>query len=235
MKIKLPRFMRSPPPFTHEQALLRLKAMGLAPHAIYDIGAFHGGWTKAARKVFPGSGYFLFEANADNAPKLRETGETFFNAVLSGEDGVATEFYLPKNAVATGASLYKEQTAHYDGDNLRVVPVTTRRLDALAKEHKLPSPDIIKLDVQGAELDVLAGAGALLANTSAIIAELSFLSYNDAAPLIADVIAGIDRLGFKCADICEVHKTAGGSVLQADFLFAGPALFGKFRASAGLI
>ena len=227
--------MRSPPLFTHEQALLRLNAMGLAPRAIYDVGAYHGGWTKAARKVFPASNYVLFEANADNVPKLRETGEKFFNAVLSGQDGVVTEFYLPKNAVATGASLYKEQTTHYDGDNLRIESVTTRRLDALAAEHKLPPPDIIKLDVQGAELDVLAGAGALLANTSAIIAELSFLSYNDAAPLIADVIAGIDQLGFKCADICEVHKTAAGSVLQADFLFASPALFQKFRAAAGLI
>ena len=192
--------------------------MGFAPRAVYDVGAYHGGWTKAARKVFPASNYFLFEANGDNVPKLKETGETFFNAVLSGQDGAATEFYLPKNAVATGASLYKEQTAHYDGDNLRVETVITRRLDALA-----------------AELDVLAGAGALLAHTSAIIAELSFLSYNDAAPLIADVIAGIDRLGFKCADICEVHKAAGGSVLQADFLFANPVLFQKFRATAGLI
>ena len=235
MKIKLPRFMRSPPRFTHEQTLLRLKSMGFAPRAVYDVGAYHGGWTKAARKVFPASNYFLFEANGDNVPKLKETGETFFNAVLSGQDGAATEFYLPKNAVATGASLYKEQTAHYDGDNLRVETVITRRLDALAAEQKLPPPDIIKLDVQGAELDVLAGAGALLAHTSAIIAELSFLSYNDAAPLIADVIAGIDRLGFKCADICEVHKAAGGSVLQADFLFANPVLFQKFRATAGLI
>jgi FkbM family methyltransferase len=224
--------MRPSPVFTHEQALLRLKAMGVAPRVIYDIGAFHGGWTHSARKVFSAADYFLFEANPDNALKLKETGEKFFMAALSAQDGAAGEFYLPKNATATGASLYREKTHHYEGDNVRVIPVTTRRLDALAAEHKLPAPDLIKLDVQGAELDVLAGAGALLSGTNAIIAELSFLSYNEAAPLIAAVNSSIDRLGFKCADLCEVHKSASGSVLQADVLFANPALFQKYRVAA---
>ena len=225
---------RQSSPFTHEQSQLRLKAVGFAPRVIYDVGAFYGGWTKSARKVFPAADYFLFEANADNAPKLEETGEKFFNAVLSSQDGATKEFYLPKHAVATGASLYRENTVHYQSENLRVVPVKTRRLDAFAAEQGLPKPDLIKLDVQGAELEVLAGAGDLLATTGAIVAELSFLSYNQSAPLIADVIAGIDKLGFRSVDICEVHRTANGSALQMDVLFANPALFDKFRAAAGL-
>ena len=205
------------------------------PRTIYDVGAFHGHWTKTARKVFPDAGYFLFEANPDNVPKLMETGERFFAAALSVDEGAAKEFYLPRNAIATGASLYKEKTRHYEGDNLRVVPVTTRRLDALVAEHKLPPPDILKLDVQGAELDVLAGAGYLLAQTGAIIAELSFLPYNEAAPLIASVISGIDRLGFKCADICEISQAGNGSVMQIDILFANPTLVQKFRVAAELV
>ena len=111
----------------------------------------------------------------------------------------------------------------------------TRRLDALAREMQLPPPDLIKLDVQGAELDVLAGAGDLLRNCSALIAELSFLSYNEGSPLIAEVIAGIARYGFRSVDICEVHKTRIGSVLQMDILFVSNALFERFRAAAGLV
>jgi FkbM family methyltransferase len=208
--------------------------MGFAPRVVYDIGAFQGGWTKSARKVFTAADYVLFEANADNLTKLKESGEKFFNVALGAEDGVAKDFNVPKHAIATGASLYRENTVHYERENLRVVPVQVRRLDAFAAEHGLPTPDLIKLDVQGAELDVLAGAGALLSHASAVIAELSFLSYNQSAPLIADVIAGIDKLGFKCADICEVHHAASGSVLQVDILFANEALFAKFRAASGL-
>lgn len=233
--MKLPRFLRPPPMFSHEQALQRLASFGYAPKTIYDIGAFYGYWTKATRKVFPDAQYVLFEANPDNESRLRESGERYIIAALSGEEGAQTSFFLPKNAVGTGASLYREQSEHYAGDNLRVVPVTTRRLDALAAEHKLPPPDLIKLDVQGAELDVLAGAGDLLASASVLIAEMSLLAHNQSAPLIADVIGGIDRLGFKCADICDVLKARSGSVMQVDMLFVRPALLEKFRAAAGLL
>jgi FkbM family methyltransferase len=232
--MKLPRFLRPPPLFSHEQTLRRLAALGFAPEVIYDIGAFYGYWTKSAKKVFPAAQYVLFEANADNAAKLTDSGERFFIAALTADEGAEKTFYLPKHAVGTGASFYREQSEHYTGDNLRAVTVTTRRLDALVAEHGLPAPDLIKLDVQGAELDVLAGARDMLAHTSALIAELSLLAHNERAPLIADVIGGIDRLGFRCADICDVLKGADGGVMQVDMLFVKPALFEKFRAAAGL-
>ena len=170
MKIKLPRFLRSPPAFSHAQALQRLRRVGFTPATIYDIGAFHGGWTKAARKIFPTADFVLFEANADNAATLAASGERYVIAALAAEDGVKKNLYLPKHAVATGASLYREKTEHYAPDRVRIETVTIRRLDALAAEAHLPPPDLIKLDVQGAELDVLAGAGDLLKNCTALIA-----------------------------------------------------------------
>jgi FkbM family methyltransferase len=232
--MKLPRFLRPPPLFSHEQTLLRLSSLGFKPKVIYDIGAFYGYWTKATRKIFPDAQYVLFEANAENERKLRDSGERYLIAALANDEHAQKTFYLPKSAVGTGASLYREQSEHYAGDNLRTVSVTTRRLDPLAAEHKLPPPNLIKLDVQGAELDVLAGAGDLLSHAAVLIAEMSLLAHNQAAPLIADVIGGIDRLGFHCADICDVLKARNGSVLQVDMLFVKPALLDKYRAAAGL-
>lgn len=230
MRVRPPRFLRAPPAFSHAQALQRLHDLGFSPATIYDIGAYHGGWTRAAKKIFPAATYVLFDANADNAAALSATGERHAIAVLAGEDGAERKLYLPRLAVATGASLYREKSEHYAADRLRVENVRTRRLDALAAQMHLPPPDLIKLDVQGAELDVLAGAGALLQQCSAIIAEISFLSYNENAPLFADVVAGLGKHGFRSVDICEIHRTAIGSVLQMDILFAGATLFERYRA-----
>lgn len=222
--------------YSHQQSLRRLRdAFAFTPRAVYDIGAHHGKWTASARRVFPQARYFLFEANPDNAPILDATGERHFIGALAARDGEEREFFLSRNAPSTtGSSLYREQSAHYRGENLRRITVTTRRLDSLVAEHGLPPPDLIKLDVQGAELAVLAGAGAAVEGCAAIIAELSFLRMNEGAPLAAEVIAEIDRLNFKCVDVCKIHRTRVDSVLQLDILFANAALYDRVRTAAGL-
>lgn len=236
MKLKIPGFSNTRgTTFTHEQSLQRLKSLGCAPRVCYDIGAYHGAWTREARRVFPSAEYVLFEANADNRNALDATGERYLLGALGSEDGAPRAFYLPNtDTIATGASLYRENTVHYADDQLRRQTVTLRRLDAVVAEQKLPPPDLIKIDVQGAELDVLAGAPETLKHCNAIIAELSLLTYNTGAPLLAEAITGIDRLGFKCVDLCEVHHTRNGILLQIDLMFVSEAWFDKFRAKAAL-
>ena len=119
--------------------------------------------------------------------------------------------------------------ATYDG-NLYGTPIA--QLDAVrAAGHDI----VLKIDVQGAELEVLAGANETLRGTNVLIVEVSLVDYNKSAPLIAEVIAAVDRAGFTCADLCEVHRTEGGFVLQLDLLFVRPALFAKYGAAAGVV
>jgi len=221
--------------FSHQQTLARLKSLGFVPSVVYDIGAHKGKWTGMARGIYPEAQYLLFEANSDNERALQDTGERYCIAALAAEDAVQREFYLPRYAVSTGASFYKERTVHYTDDKLRIERLQTQRLDSLCARQGLAAPDLLKLDVQGAELDVLTGAGDLLANCGAIIAELSFLAGNEGAPLAPSVMVGIERLGFKCVDICKVRRTKIGAVGQIDVLFANAALYEAFRAPAGLL
>lgn len=220
---------------THKNALARLKSLGVAPRVIYDIGAYRGGWARAAAEVFPDARFVLFEANADHAAELAASGHRHVIAALGAEDGGARAFHVPRAGDATGASLYVENTSHYAATNLQVREVATARLDTLVTRERLAAPELIKIDVQGAELDVLAGAGATLAAASALIIEVSLVDYNRRAPLMADVIAAVDRAGFKCADLCEVHRTPAGFVLQLDLLCVRPPLFAKYGAAAGVI
>jgi FkbM family methyltransferase len=222
-----------PDKLSHRNALKRLGAAGFTPKTIYDIGAYRGGWTRLASEVFPEAAFVLFEANADNAAFLASTGHRHFIAALSDRDGAGT-FFLPRAADISGASLYVENTAHYAGDSLVSREVAVARLDTLVAQHDLPLPDLIKLDVQGAELDVMAGGGSALAHCDAIIAELAFANYNEGAPLVADCMAAIARHDLRCIDVCELHRAPSGTVLQADFLFAKPPLFTALCAQAGV-
>ena len=113
--------------------------------------------------------------------------------------------------------------------------VETVRLDTLAAREKLPAPDLVKIDVQGAELEVLAGAGETLHAAGALIVEVSFVDYNRGGPLVAEVIAAIDRLGFRCVDLCEVHRNTRNFVLQLDLLLVRPPLFAKYGEAAGVV
>jgi hypothetical protein len=79
--------------------------------------------------------------------------------------------------------------------------------------------DMLKLDVQGAELDVLRGAARTLAGIEVIVIELSLQEYNKGAPLIAEVMARLDALGFALFDMFGVSRTPAGVLLQSDGIF----------------
>ncbi len=177
----------------------------------------------------------LFEANADHAGELANSGHRHVIAALGAQDGAARPFHVPQRGDATGASLYIEKTAHYAEPNLQVREIATARLDTLVARDRLAAPDLIKIDVQGAELDVMAGASQTLQAASALIVEVSFIDYNKSAPLITEVMAALDRAGFRCADLCEVHRTGRGFVLQLDLLVVRPALFAAYCAAAGVV
>jgi FkbM family methyltransferase len=220
---------------SHRNALTRLKSLGFAPRVIYDVGAYRGGWTRLAAEVFPDAQFVLFEANRDHAGELAATGRRHVIAALGGEDGGARVLHVPRRGDVTGASLYVENTTHYADANLQVRDVETARLDTLITRENLPAPDLIKIDVQGAELEVLAGAAETLSGATALIVEVSFVDYNKGGPLIADVIAAVDRLEFKCADLCEVHRNERNFVLQLDLLLVRPPLFAKYGEAAGIV
>ena len=191
------------------------KTKGLNPAVIYDIGANNGGWTQEARSVFPQARYEEFEANRDHARPGR-------HMVLLGDSEREVQFHKavkPTCQTNTGASIYLEVTDHYrpgtyTSESLPMVP-----LDVYATRASLPPPDLLKLDVQGAELDVLRGAETLLQTTKCVLLEASLHRWNKDAPMIEEVIAFLAARGFEIIDIADTHFTQG-YLIQVDLIFA---------------
>ena len=141
---------------------------------------------------------------------------------MSDVDNKDIEFYSHKycDGGNTGDSVYKELSQGYKDGNYDIVIKKTVCLDTFIKENNLPLPDFIKIDVQGAELDVLNGAQESMNNSTMILLEVSFHHYNDGAPLFAEVIAYMNEKGFVIIDIIEQHVSFDNYLIQIDALFA---------------
>jgi hypothetical protein len=83
------------------------------------------------------------------------------------------------------------------------------------------APLLLKLDVQGFELEVLAGAQSTLDRTEVVVSEVSLLPYNKGAPLMHEVIAYLAEREFLPYDICGgLRRTSDMALFQTDMIFA---------------
>jgi len=78
----------------------------------------------------------------------------------------------------------------------------------------------LKIDVQGYELNVLAGATALLPYIKVIQAEISFVPLYEQGPLYNEVISKLDELGFELFTILtELKDPKDGRLMQGEGIF----------------
>jgi hypothetical protein len=94
-----------------------------------------------------------------------------------------------------------------------------RTLDEVLQSEGLQSPEFLKLDVQGYEIEVLRGGAQALDRAQVVLLELSFLQYNRAAPLFDEVIQFMKNKGFVVFDVCNLQRWQDEVLLQADVFF----------------
>jgi hypothetical protein len=100
----------------------------------------------------------------------------------------------------------------------RLVPVTT--LDTLSREHGLGGPYVLKVDVEGAELDVLAGASLVLQRTEMVLLEVSLFELNPGAAQFGDVVCWMRDNGWTVYDVYNGHvRPLDGALAQLDVAF----------------
>jgi len=198
--------------------LMRLKKIGFAPETIVDVGAYDGHWARFAIRVFPESYFILIDPLEENAAKLNAFCEKngpnaeYIKALLSDSEK-EVDFYVSNVANKTGSTLYPENS------NIEQLPV---KMPALPLDQVLGGNrryDFIKLDVQGAEIDILRGSTETLKNTEFIFMEVAMLNYNAGAPLMAETVQFMDGIGFQCIDVGEVLRHTWTFPAQMNLLF----------------
>lgn len=165
----------------------------LKPKVVYDIGACVLHWERHAKAAWPDAKFVLFDGEPGVERILMDSGHQYHIGLLTDRDGREVDFYHWLENPG-GNSYYKEITPGWDEHKSTKTGYT---LDTIVKLNNFPLPDLIKLDVQGAEIDVLKGAEMCLEHCTDVILEAQHKTYNEGAPQVEDVLKFMSDIGFE--------------------------------------
>jgi FkbM family methyltransferase len=195
-----------------------LKKKNFFPSYIFDIGCGHGEWTKKLLKFYPNSNFFLFDADNTNLKRLENLKKKYPNinykiCLLSDNESFYTFYNM-----GYGSSIFEEQTSHIRKQQ-KIKSIKLK--DEIPNEFRNYSNNLIKIDVQGAELKVLEGLDESINNFEVIILEVSIHQYNKDAPLFDQVLSFMIKKNFKLYDIFDLKRLGNDKsfLLQFDCIF----------------
>ena len=206
-------------------ALRQLVSLGLRPKTVIDVGVAYG--TTELYEGVPEAQFLLIEPVAEFEPFLRKICEKYNGQYVLAAAG-ETPGTAPLNVHTDpdcSSFLREVEGALVDGVP-REVPVVT--IDSVCAERGLAGPYLVKVDVQGAELQVLAGAQRTLAETEVVILEVTLFGTMIGGPQIYDVISRMKEWGFVAYDVFGfLYRPLDNALCQVDILFVQES--GRFR------
>jgi len=200
------------------QALEQLKNIGFNPGLIIDVGAADG--TPPLQICFPNSNFFWVEPLQEFQSKLeglkKKLKGDYLIAALGKTPGTMK---INVSSDKVGSSILDSEQPN-DIDNAREIKIDT--LENVAGENNFGHYEkiLLKIDVQGFELEVLEGTGNFLNNIDVVILEVSFFNFLKDCPDIYDVIAYMKKKGFAVYDIVGgINRPKDMALGQKDVIF----------------
>lgn len=156
------------------------------------------------KAVYPESRILMIEANPDCAKELSNQDADVEIALLGSESGLEKTYYTVNGGDSSGNSTYRERTSAYDEEGCTALKMITQTLDEIVEGHGM-KPDFLKLDVQGAELDVLRGGEkAIISTCEFILLEVGMAEFNAGSPTFFQILSFMDQVGFEIFDLVEL-------------------------------
>jgi len=182
---------------------------------VVDVGAFHGHYSVNAAMSYPNAQILAFEPFSVSIDEFKKNTRAFsdriklFECALSDSEG---ESYLNLTSTEAANSISK-QTPEHARQNPHVVEVgqekvLVRTLDNVLDAHKLTDKyiDILKIDVEGFELNVLKGAKKSITKSRFIIIEISLardLSIKNQA--VFEIFSMMKEQGFSLYNLIDLY------------------------------
>jgi FkbM family methyltransferase len=198
-------------------ALERLARQGFDPKLIFNVGAYRGDFARISKTIWPAARIACFEPQEAILPELHRYALNtpqidVFEFLLGAEEN--PQAVLNEAATASSVLLEKDGPIH---------PTATYRMRTIQSVIELETnrtPDLLKLDVQGYELEVLKGTSQYLSEMQVILVEVNLLDIHEGVPLMDEVVGWLAERGWVAFDICGLtRRPLDDALWQADLLF----------------
>jgi FkbM family methyltransferase len=158
------------------------------PAFILDLGGHKGEFTQEINSIHPGAKALIVEANPDLYESLQApAGSEKIWGAASGRDGEATFFSSKSNP--EGGNIYAEEGTQFQ--------LNTYGLATLAARLETDQIDLVKIDIEGAELELLEGAtDDLLKRFRQFTIEFHDFIHPEHLPRIEALFRRFESLGF---------------------------------------
>jgi len=205
---------------------------------IFDVGAYIGETAIKYRKMFPGATIYCFEPFPDSFQKLQQLSVDHLiktyqiaisdyrgKAVLHLNMDQSCNSFFPRPA--TGVKYYSTKA-----ENIGETAVDTTTIDNFCCAENIPRIDILKLDVEGAEIKALKGASDKLSKhaISVIYTEVMFVKHYEGGCLFYELAALLDQYGYSLFDVYNLKRAKNGQLRWGNAIFLSPHVRAKSKA-----
>lgn len=205
--------------------LISLRRQGFYPAVVIDVGAQTG--TEDLYRAFPDARHLMIEPVEEHRGALMEIASKLKEAeiVIAAASSVSGETYLHVSDNARYAQMSDSREPE-EGTlrNVRKIACTT--VDDLCRKRALKGPFVVKIDVDGREMDVLQGMTDVLEKTECLISETVF--FGDDPNTFYAVLEFMKSRDFVVYDIVEpLYRPVDFALWQVDTVFVKRQ--GRFR------
>jgi FkbM family methyltransferase len=193
----------------------------------YDIGASVGIFSSCLAKIPAITAVHAFEPIPGSFKRLAKRLQPYpwvtCHNVALGEVNQRQKMWVMDQALDS-SSFLRLHEEFACGFKAHEEDLAIARLDDYVREHRLPPPNLVKIDVQGFEDRVLRGGELTMRQASYCLLEISFRPLYEGSPVFDDIYRQMRELGFRLIGVADSFKGKSGMQLQMDGLFENERL-----------